>query len=185
VTIGHDSGEQSLRVELCTFRVGGEDYAVDIMRVREIINPLPVTPVPRAPAFIEGVIRLRSEVIPVVDVRKRFGLPPAPATRKTKFLVVRIGGRRLALVVDEVTEVVRLPRSEIRPAPTFSDERAPKFFLGVCGGEGGAPAPGSTGAPRRGSGRLRLLLNVRALLEAERPGEAAAARAQADAARDA
>src|SRR5512133_3128779 len=94
------------RAELCTFRIGGEDYAVDIMRVREIISPLPVTPVPRAPAFIEGVIRLRSEVIPVVDVRKRFGLPPAPPTRRTKFIVVRIGGRRLALVVDEVTEVV-------------------------------------------------------------------------------
>src|SRR5574341_1282547 len=114
---GAEGGE---RVELCTFRVGGEDYAVDIMRVREIISPLPVTPVPRAPAFIEGVIRLRAEVIPVVDVRKRFGLPATPPTRKTKYVVVRIGGRRLALVVDEVTEVVRLQRSEIRPAPTFA-----------------------------------------------------------------
>jgi purine-binding chemotaxis protein CheW len=185
MTIVRDGGEQVQRVELCTFRIGGEDYAVDIMRVREIINPLPVTPVPRAPAFIEGVIRLRSEVIPVVDVRKRFALPPTPQTRKTKYLVVRIGGRRLALVVDEVTEVVRLARSEIRPAPTFSDERSPQFFLGVCGGEGVAPTQGGSSAARRGSGRLRLLLNVRALLEAERPGEAAAARAQADAVRDA
>jgi purine-binding chemotaxis protein CheW len=172
------------RVELCTFCIAGEDYAVDIMRVREIINPLPLTPVPRAPAFVEGVIRLRSEVIPVVDVRKRFGLPAAPPTRKTKFIVVRIGGRRIALVVDEVTEVVRLERSQIRPAPTFSEDRAPRFFLGVCGGEGGAartPGPGG----RRGSGRLRLLLNVRALLEAEQPGEAASAKAQAEAAKDA
>jgi len=182
---GRDTGEQAERVELCTFRVGGEDYAVDIMRVREIINPLPVTPVPRAPAFIEGVIRLRSEVIPVVDVRKRFGLPTAAATRKTKYLVVRIGGRRVALVVDEVTEVVRLARAEIRPAPTFSDERSPRFFLGVCGGESAAGSPGGQVGSRRGSGRLRLLLNVRALLEAERPGEAAAARAQAEAVKDA
>jgi purine-binding chemotaxis protein CheW len=171
------------RVELCTFRVGEEDYAVDIMRVREIINPLPVTPVPRAPAFIEGVIRLRSEVIPVVDVRKRFGVEATPPTRKTKFLVVRVGGRRLALVVDAVTEVLRIPRAEIRAAPTFADPLAPRFFLGVCGGESTAPE-GRTGA-RRGSGRLRLLLNVRALLEPERPGEAAAARAQADAVREA
>jgi len=100
--------------------------------------------------------------------------------------VVRIGGRRLALVVDEVTEVVRLARGEIRAAPSFSDEGAPRFFLGVCGGEG-APAAGGPGGARRGSGsgRLRLLLNVRALLEPERPGEAAAARAQAEAVRDA
>lgn|SRR5574341_367261 len=170
------------RVELCTFRIAGEDYALDIMRVREIINPLPVTPVPRAPAFIEGVVRVRSEVIPVVDVRKRFALPPAAPTRKTKFVVVRIGGRRVALVVDEVTEVVRLHRSEIRPAPTFEEDRAPRFFLGVCGGE---PAGAGGSGARKGSGRLRLLLNVRALLEAERPGEAAAALAQAEAAKDA
>ncbi len=179
-----DGSEGGERVELCTFRVGGEDYAVDIMRVREIINPLPVTPVPRAPAFIEGVIRLRSEVIPVVDVRKRFGLPPVAPDRKTKLIVVRIGGRRLALIVDEVTEVVRLQRSEIRPAPSFSDDGAPRFFLGVCGGEA-APARGGQVGGRRGTGRLRLLLNVRALLERERPGEVAAARAQAEAVKDA
>lgn len=180
-TDGAESGE---RVELCTFRIAGEDYAVDIMRVREIINPLPITPVPRSPPFIEGVIRVRSEVIPVVDVRKRFRLPPAPPTRKTKFLVVRIGVRRVALIVDEVTEVVRLPRSEIRPAPSFAEDGAARFFLGVCGGEGSPAATGQAGG-RRGSGRLRLLLNVRALIQAERPGEAAAARAQAEAAKDA
>lgn len=172
------------RVELCTFRVGGEDYAVDIMRVREVIRPLPVTPVPRAPAFVEGVVRLRSEVIPVVDVRKRFGLPVGPPTAKTRFLVVRIGPRRIALVVDEVTEVVRLRRGEIRPAPTFSDPSVPRFFVGVCGGE---PPGGEAPPPRRGggSGRLRLLLDVKALLQPEAPGEAAAARAQAEAARHA
>ena len=184
MTVTRDSVDAGERVELCTFRVGGEDYAVDIMRVREIINPLPVTPVPRAPRFIEGVVRLRSEIIPVVDVRKRFGLPALAPTRKTKFLVVRIGGRRLALVVDEVTEVVRLARSEIRPAPAFADDGAPRFFLGVCGGEAASPRGGQPGA-RRGTGRLRLLLNVRALLEGERAGEADAARAQAEAARDA
>ncbi len=182
-----ESAHAQERVELCTFRVGGEDYAVDIKRVREIVNPLPVTPVPRAPAFIEGVVRLRSEVIPVVDVRKRFRLPPASPTRKTKFIVVRIGGRRVALVVDEVTEVVRLLRPEIRPAPSFADDGTPRFFLGVCGGEEGPAGASVAQAPggRRGSGRLRLLLNVRALLEAERPGEADAARAQAEAVRDA
>lgn len=162
-------------VQLCTFRVGTEDYALDIMRVREIIPPQPVTPVPRAPAFVEGVFRLRGEVIPAVDVRKRFGLPPAAPTRKTKFLVVHVGPRRVGLVVDEVCEVLRIPRGEIRPAPGLVGLEAPRFFLGVCGGD----------ARGRGSGRLRLLLNVKALLERARPGEAEAARAQAEASRQA
>ena len=167
------------RVQLCTFRIGGEDYAVDIMRVREIIQPLPITPVPRAPAFVEGVVRLRGEVIPVVDVRKRFGLASSPATRKTKFLVVHVAGRRLGLVVDEVCEVVRLKRSEIRPAPALVGLDAPRFFLGVCGGEVSAGAAGRRG----GTGRLRLLLNVKALLDPVQPGEAEAARAVAEATR--
>jgi purine-binding chemotaxis protein CheW len=159
--------------QLCTFRVGGEDYAIDIMRVREIINPLPVTPVPRAPAFVEGVIRLRGDVIPVVDVRRRLGLAVTPPTRKTKTLIVHVAGRRLGLVVDEVTEVLRIPRSEIRPSPGLVEAGGARFFLGVCGGE-------NASGGRRGSTRLRLLLNVRALLEPVSPGEVEAARSEAE-----
>jgi purine-binding chemotaxis protein CheW len=161
-------------VQLCAFRVGGEDYAIDIMRVREIIQPLPVTPVPRAPPSVEGVIRLRDDVVPVVAVRKRFGLPATPATRKSRFVLVNVAGRRIALVVDEVREVLRLPRSAIRPAPPLGDPEGPRFFLGVCGGD---RAGGGKGAP------LRLLLNVKALLDPAGPGEAEAARAQAEASR--
>ena len=160
--------------QLCTFRIAGEDYAIDIMRVREIIHPLPVTPVPRAPAFVDGVVRLRGDVIPVVDVRKRLGLPAGAPTRKSRFLVVNVAGRRVALAVDEVREVLRIARSEIRPAPALRAPGAPRFFLGACGGDrpGGRP-----GAP------LRLLLNVKALLDPAIPGEADAARSQAEASR--
>jgi purine-binding chemotaxis protein CheW len=165
-------------VQLCTFRIGGEDYAVDIMRVREIIHPLPITPVPRAPAFVEGVVRLRGEVIPVLDVRRRLGVAQAPVSRKTRFLVVNVARRRIGLVVDEVCEVLRLRRGEIRPAPALGDEGGPRFFVGVCGGDAGQ------GAGRRaGSGRLRLLLDVKALLDPAVDGEAEAARAQAEASR--
>jgi purine-binding chemotaxis protein CheW len=171
---GADAGRAEPLVQLCTFRVGGENYAIDIMRVREIIHPLPITPVPRAPAFVDGVIRLRGDVIPVIDVRKRFGLPATPATRKSRFLVVNVAGRRIALVVDEVREVLRLPRGEIRPAPPLSVPGGPRFFLGVCGGDrsGG-----------RGGAALRLLLNVKALLDPAAPGEIEEARAQAEASR--
>jgi purine-binding chemotaxis protein CheW len=156
--------------QLCAFRIGGEDYAIDIMRVREIIQPLPITPVPRAPAFVDGVIRLRGDVIPVVDVRKRLALPALPATRRSRFLVVNVAGRRIALVVDEVREVLRIARSEIRPAPSLGATPGPRFFLGVCGGE-------RFGSP------LRLLLNVKALLDPSVPGEVDAARSQAEASR--
>ncbi len=161
-------------VQLCTFRIGGEDYALDIMRVREIIQPLPITPVPRAPAFVEGVIRLRGDVIPVLDVRKRLGVPATPPTRKSRFLIVNVAGRRIGLVVDEVREVLRIPRSDIRAAPSLGAPGAPRFFLGVCGGDGAAG---------RGAAALRLLLNVKALLDPAVPGEADAARAQAEASR--
>lgn len=164
--------------QLCTFKIGGEDYALDIMRVREIIHPRPITPVPRAPAFIEGVIRLRREVVPVLDVRKRLGVPASLVPRKSRFLIVNVARRRVALVVDEVCEVLRLARSEIRAAPVLDEGRGPRFFLGVCGGDG-APAAGRRG----GAGRLRLLLNVKALLDPSMPGEAEAARAQAEASR--
>jgi purine-binding chemotaxis protein CheW len=160
------------RVQLCTFRVGGEEYALDIMRVREIIPPLPVTTVPRAPSFVEGVARLRGDVLPVVDVRKRFGLAPTPPTRRTRFLVVMVGRRRIALVVDEVCEVLRVSRAELGPAPALVGQDAPPFFVGVCGG----------GDRRGGAGRIRLLLDVKALLDPSFPGERQAARAQVAAA---
>lgn len=166
-------------VQLCTFRVGGEDYAVDVMRVREIITPLPITPVPRAPPFVEGVVRLRGEVVPVLDVRRRFGLPAGALGRKSRFVIVHVAGRRIGLVVDEVCEVVRVPRSDLRPAPRLVGQDGPRFFVGVCGG---GDAPAAVGGRRTpGAARLRLLLNVRALLEPATPGEAEAARALAEA----
>ncbi|HVO21479.1 MAG TPA: chemotaxis protein CheW [Anaeromyxobacter sp.] len=176
----HALGDEGL-VQLCTFRVGGEDYALDIMRVREIITPLPVTPVPRAPSFVEGVVRLRGDVIPILDVRRRLGLPAAPATRKTRVLIVSVAGRRLGLVVDEVAEVLRLPRTAIRPAPALVGGGGRRFFVGVCGGESGTAPGGRRG--HGGAGRLRLLLNVKALLDPIAPGEAEELRSEAEATR--
>jgi purine-binding chemotaxis protein CheW len=148
-------------VQLCTFRVAGEDFAVDIMRVREIMPPVPLTPVPEAPGHLAGVFRLRGEVVPVMDLRRRLGLPPGEATRRSKYVVVKVAGRLLGLMVDEVCEVLRLGRDELRPAPPAIDGRGTRLFLGVCDGEGG-PARGGR---RGGARRLRLLLNVKALLD--------------------
>ncbi|BDG06935.1 chemotaxis protein CheW [Anaeromyxobacter paludicola] len=186
-------------VQLCAFRVGDEEYVLDLMRIREIVQPLPITPVPHAPEYVEGVLNLRGEVIPVVDVRRRFGLPAQPPTRKTKYLIVHVGGRVLALVVDGVSDVLRIPRSAIRAAPELVGSGARRFFLGVCGAEAGAarPVPGAAPAPaapgraptrtlQRSAGptRMRLLLNVKALLEPSAPAALAAARALAGAMRN-
>jgi purine-binding chemotaxis protein CheW len=160
-------------VQLCTFRVSGEDFAVDIMRVREIIPPAPLTPVPEAPAWVAGLFRLRGDVIPVVDLHRRLGLPPSPATRRNKFVVVKAGGRLLGLMVDEVCEVLRLARADLRPAPAVTGAAGSGLFLGVCGGEGGGARAGRRGAPAR----LRLLLNVKALLDPAASGDVEAGRA--------
>ena len=158
-------------VELCAFRVGEEEYVLDLRRIREILQPLPITPVPRAPDFIEGVVGLRGEVVPIIDVRKRLGIVPRPGARG-KILLVDVAGRALGLVVDGVVEVVRIPRSAIGPAPLLAS--GPRLFLGVCGARDAGAAVTSRGRPA--ARRIRLLLNVKALLEPDAPVTAAAAR---------
>lgn len=151
-------------VQLCAFVVGGEEYVVDIMRIKEIIQPLKITPVPHAPAFIEGVIKLRGAIIPVVDLRRRLSMPVTEPTKKTKYVICLVGGRLVGLVVDAVTERLRLPRTAIRRTPRMLVAAGgPRFFLGVCG------------PPER----LKLLLNVKALLESGESVPGAEARARA------
>ena len=135
-------------VQVCSFHVGGEDYVIDIMRIEEILQPQTVTPVPRSPAFVEGVVHLRGAIIPVIDLRQRLDAGPARPRSKPKLLVCRIGRRRVGLKVDGVTEVVRVQRSELKPAPGLTLTGTPTV-VGVCG------------APDR----LKLLLNLRAVLE--------------------
>ncbi len=151
-------------VQLCAFGVAEQEYVVDVMRVRTILRPIPVTPVPHAPRYVEGVIELRGSVVPVVDLRRRLGRPVTPVGPKARMLIVAVGGREVALLVDRVLEVMRIPRAEIRAAPPLLalPGAATRFFLGVA--DAGQP-----GAPR-----LRLLLNVKALLETDEPVPAVA-----------
>jgi purine-binding chemotaxis protein CheW len=125
--------------QLVAFGVGDGDYALDIMRIKEIINPVAVVPMPKAPPFIEGVIELRGAILPIVDVRKRFDLASTTPTRATKFLIVSVdlGEQRaiVGLVVDRVSEPLRVPRTDIKPAPRLSiSERA--YFTGVVAHHG-------------------------------------------------
>lgn len=127
-----DSKVYRQEIQLACFRVGSELYALDIMKIKEIIRPQKLTPVPKAPAFIEGVINLRGAVIPVADMRKRFDQEAGGETRKNRIVICSLAGRIIGLLVDEVTEVKRYGRHEIAPAPQFIKGAQADYFLGVA-----------------------------------------------------
>lgn len=127
-----EAKEARQEVQLACFKVGPELYALDIMRIKEIIRPQKLTPVPKAPAFIEGVINLRGSVIPVADMRKRFDQPIDTENRKNRIVICSLVGKLIGLLVDEVTEVKRFGRKEIAPSPQFIQGAQADYFLGVA-----------------------------------------------------
>jgi purine-binding chemotaxis protein CheW len=103
---------------LVAFTVGTVRYALEIARVREIVTPLPLTVLPHTPEGLAGVADHRSEVVPVVDLRARFGLEPvADRSKKTKWILVQVAGRAVGLVVDDVLGVLRVGEADLRPPP--------------------------------------------------------------------
>jgi len=121
---------------LVGFLLGEVRYAVPIVRVKEIANPLAVVVLPYAPVAVVGVADYRGDVVPVVDLRLRFGLAPVEATRKTKWIVVDVAGRLAALVVDAVTEVFGTGGADLRPPPSLAgDDR--RGIAGVTNHDGG------------------------------------------------
>lgn len=119
-------------VKLATLRVGTALYAVDILRIKEIIRPIKITTVPNSPLFIEGVINLRGAVIPVIDLRKRFADATIVDGRSTRIVICLAFRRLFALVVDEVVEVRSYVREELQPAPKFFQGQETDIFLGVA-----------------------------------------------------
>jgi purine-binding chemotaxis protein CheW len=119
-------------LKIVCFRLGGETFAVDIMRVREIIKPQKLSRLPEAPAFVEGVINLRSVIIPVLDLRKRFGMQEPLDPFDHRLLIVMIGRRPVGLAVDAVTEVVTVGVNDIRPPPDVVKFGGRRYLLGVC-----------------------------------------------------
>jgi purine-binding chemotaxis protein CheW len=127
-------------VQLVTFRVGSEEYGLDINTITEVIRPLKITLLPRMPKFIEGVINLRGVIIPIVDLRKRFALAEIHnEPRKMRMLIIkgaipaakRRGKELLGLVVDGVQEVLHVPREEIAPPPGAATGEHTDFISGM------------------------------------------------------
>ena len=122
-----EAGEAGADIlQLVSFEIGVEEYAIPILAVQEINRLMPITPVPHSPAAVEGVINLRGRIIPVVDMRKRFNLPKAQDTGDARIIVVEVGRERrvIGFTVDRVHEVLRLEADIIDPAPTLGNAAA-------------------------------------------------------------
>ena len=120
-------------LKVACLRVGQQFYALDIMCIKEIIRPLPIVAVPKAPIYVDGVINLRKAVIPVVDLRRRFGLEPTEESiQRQRIVICSIGGKIVGLLADEVTEVITCLASDVRPTPFYLSGAEAEFFPGVC-----------------------------------------------------
>lgn len=119
-------------IQIACFRLGDDLYAADIMRIREIIRPQKLTSLPKSPSFVEGVLNLRGTVIPVIDLRKRFDFPVADLDKNTRLLIVTVGKQLLGLEVDEVTEVITIHLTDIKPPPQVVKGVSAEYLVGVC-----------------------------------------------------
>ncbi|MEW5785269.1 MAG: chemotaxis protein CheW [Bacillota bacterium] len=117
--------------QLVVFSLEKEEFACKINDVREVLKMVRVTPLPRSLEFVEGVINLRGEVIPVIDLRKRFGLPAAERTAGSRIIIVEVGTTMIGLIVDSVTEVIRLPDKQIQVTPEHVAGTRTYLILGV------------------------------------------------------
>jgi len=135
-------------LQLVTFHVGNEEFGVDILDVREINRMMEITRVPHAPEFVEGVINLRGQVIPVVDVRTRFHLDAVEHDKNTRIVVVELGDKVVGFLVDSVSEVLRIPRALVEPPPPIVGSIDSQYIQGVV----------------KLDDRLLILLNLQKLL---------------------
>ena len=119
-----------------TFTLANEEYGIGILKIKEIIGMMPITPVPRTPEFVKGVINLRGKVIPVLDLRARFGMPSVDYTEKTCIIVVEIAGLSgtvsTGIVVDSVSEVLNIKGEDIADAPSFGTQMDTEYILGMA-----------------------------------------------------
>lgn len=139
------------QAQIVIFRLGDEEFGMDVFSVLEILRHQQVTAVPKAPAFVEGVIDVRGALIPVVDLRKRFELPAAPTDGRTRIVVTQFGDERLGLVVDAVSEVLRVPESAISEPPAYVKGLAAEYVRGLV----------------RLEGRLVVLLDIERILSTQ------------------
>jgi purine-binding chemotaxis protein CheW len=138
-----------------TFTMANEEYGIGILKIKEIIGMMPVTPVPQTPKFVKGVINLRGKVIPVVDLRLRFSMEKIDYTERTCIIVVEMAGQagtvQIGIVVDAVSEVLNIKGEDIEDTPIFGAKLNTDYILGMAKMEGG----------------VKILLDIDRVLNAE------------------
>ncbi|MFO7930380.1 MAG: chemotaxis protein CheW [Desulfosalsimonas sp.] len=131
-----DESLAGLAGKYLTFLLEDESYGIEILKVQEIIGMQTITRIPRTPEYVKGVINLRGKVIPVIDLRLRFGIEAAEVSRKTCIIVVQVSKSdasvTMGIVVDEVSEVLEISSNEIEPAPSFGTRVETSFILGMA-----------------------------------------------------
>jgi purine-binding chemotaxis protein CheW len=139
--------------QFLTFALGQEEYGVEILKIQEIKGFSAVTPLPNAPAYVKGVLNLRGTIVPIVDLRKKFGMPEEAYTAFTVIVVVQVQGKTLGFVVDAVSDVLTVQSDAIQPTPDIHGQIDTTFLTGL--------------APTGESGeKLVILLNIDKVLTA-------------------
>jgi len=118
-------------LQLVTFSIADEEFGVDILKVQEIIRTMEISKVPRSPNFVEGVINLRGKVIPIIDLRRRFGLAHKQHDKDTRIIVIEMTDVIVGFVVDAVSEVLRIPASTVEPPPPVVAGMDSEYISGV------------------------------------------------------
>ena len=136
------AASESREGKYLTFELGGEAYGLEILKVKEIIGIMNITSVPRMPEYVKGVINLRGKVIPVIDLRLKFGMEPLEYNERTCIIVVDITGKSansvmVGVVVDSVSDVINIGDDEIEDTPTFGVKLDTEYILGMAKSKGG------------------------------------------------
>jgi purine-binding chemotaxis protein CheW len=118
--------------QLVIFELGGEAYGVDIAIVEGIVKMQAITRMPHAPEYVEGVTNLRGSVLPVINLEKRFGIPPLQETHDTRIMIILMGGTKVGMIVDSVSEVLMIDESMVEPAPSLVSSTKTEFITGIA-----------------------------------------------------
>ncbi len=126
-------GKGKKEYQLVVFALGDEEFGVDIAQVREIVRLIQITYLPKAPVFVEGVVNLKGQVVAVIDLAKRLGVPSKPRGDSTRIIILELADNVVGMIVDSVSEVLRLPEENIEEVPHIIDTEVPEHYISGVG----------------------------------------------------
>jgi purine-binding chemotaxis protein CheW len=130
-TVAENKDISSHEGKFLTFALSNEEYGIEILKVREIIGIMEITPVPQTPDYVKGVINLRGKVIPIIDLRLKFAMPEVEHTKETCIIVAEVGTAQVGVIVDSVSEVTDIKGEDIEESPNFGQGIDTNFIMGL------------------------------------------------------